>query len=118
MPTGSDYKAARNADPNRAIGVRFSGDRMVIELQDGRELSVLLERYPTLRDASAKEREQWELLGRGKAIHWESLDFDLSVEALLGGLPEKFPAPPSLDAQSVTPSAGSPRPSKSRRRAG
>lgn len=67
-----------------ATSVTFTADRMRVELQDGRELSVPLAWFPRLRNASPQEREQWRLIGEGEGIHWEALDEDISVPRLLG----------------------------------
>ncbi len=67
-----------------ARGVSFEGVRMRIELQDGRELSVPLAWFPTLRDASDANRADWRLIGVGEGLRWESLDEDISVPRLLG----------------------------------
>lgn len=67
-----------------AKGVTFTTQRMQVELQDGRELSVPLAWFPRLQSASPHEREQWRLIGDGEGIHWEALDEDISVPRLLG----------------------------------
>jgi hypothetical protein len=84
---------------------------MIMRLSDGRELSVPLVLYPTLRDASARERASWGLLGGGRAFRWSALDLDLSVEGILQGLPERIPRPPTASASRQSESGG-------RRRAG
>ena len=96
MPTGNVSKAARKANRNHARALRFDHDRMVVRLGDGRELSVPLKHYPTLRAATPAQRGEWEWLGDGEGIHWESLDLDLSVDGLLQGLPERIPRSPGL----------------------
>jgi hypothetical protein len=40
---------------------------------------------PLLMDASKEEREDFRLFGDGTAIHFNSLDEDLSIEALVMG---------------------------------
>jgi hypothetical protein len=67
-----------------AKGVTFTTERLQVELQDGRELSVPLAWFPRLQNASPQEREQWRLIGEGEGIHWEALDEDISVPRLLG----------------------------------
>ncbi|MGC9314497.1 MAG: DUF2442 domain-containing protein [bacterium] len=69
----------------KASSVRFTKYKLVVILFDGREISVPLEYFPRLRDASSKERENWRLIGGGIGIHWEDLDEDISVEGLLRG---------------------------------
>ena len=59
-----------------AKGVTFTNDRMSVQLQDGRELSVPLAWFPRLLNATQQEREQWRLIGAGEGLHWEALDED------------------------------------------
>jgi hypothetical protein len=66
-----------------AIDVRFSDDALIVQLSDGREISVPLEWFPRLRDASSEQREEWRLIARGIGIHWESVDEDIAVSTLL-----------------------------------
>jgi hypothetical protein len=54
-----------------------------LRLLDGREIGVPLEWFPKLRDATASQRNNWRLFGRGIGIQWEELDEDLSVSGLL-----------------------------------
>jgi hypothetical protein len=65
-----------------AVKVWFSEYMMYVKLEDGRELAVPVEWFPTLRDASETERNNWRLIGGGEGIHWEDLDEDLLVENL------------------------------------
>ncbi len=66
-----------------ASGVRFDSDMIHVLLLDGREISVPLEWFPTLREATDKQRGNWRLIGSGVGIHWDDLDEDISVEGLL-----------------------------------
>lgn len=71
--------------PNaQARALAFEPDLLILHLQDGRSLSVPLEWFPRLRDATPEQRERWELLGPGIGIHWPDLDEDISVAGLLG----------------------------------
>lgn len=67
-----------------AMSVDFDEISMHVHLIDGRILSVPLEWFPSLRDATPEQRSQWRLIGGGVGIHWEALDEDLSVAGLLG----------------------------------
>ncbi|HKF39315.1 MAG TPA: DUF2442 domain-containing protein [Ktedonobacteraceae bacterium] len=40
--------------------------------------------HPRLHHATAEQRQQWELIGQGRGIHWEAIDEDISVAGLLG----------------------------------
>ena len=68
----------------RARTIEFIPDALVVHLEDGRSLTVPLEWFPRLRDATAEARGRWELIVRGLGIHWPELDEDLSVAGLLG----------------------------------
>lgn len=65
--------------------VRFEGDRLVVELSDGRTIGTPIRWYPRLNGASPAERENWELLGRGVGVHWPDVDEDLSLSGMLAG---------------------------------
>jgi hypothetical protein len=66
-----------------AADIWFDADMMHIRLIDGREIGIPLEWFPKLRDASDEKRMKWRLIGKGTGIHWEELDEDISVSALL-----------------------------------
>jgi len=66
-----------------ATGIRFDAERLHVQLSDGREISVPLEWFPSLRDATDEQRNKSRLIGKGVGIHWEDLDEDISVEGLL-----------------------------------
>ncbi len=55
-----------------------------VALADGREISAPMEWLPRLRDATPDQRAHWRLIGRGEGIHWQDIDEDVSVNALLG----------------------------------
>ncbi|MBI2369267.1 MAG: DUF2442 domain-containing protein [Deltaproteobacteria bacterium] len=59
-----------------------------VVLSDGRTISVPLAWFPRLLEATARQRAEWELIGGGIGIHWESIDEDISVASLLH--PENF----------------------------
>jgi hypothetical protein len=64
--------------------VEFIPDAFTVRLEDGRSLSVPLEWFPRLRDATSEQRSHGELIGPGIGIHWPDLDEDISVAGLLG----------------------------------
>jgi hypothetical protein len=69
----------------RAQRVRLTEDALVVDLVDGRTVSVPLAWYPRLSHGSHAERGHWRLIGEGEGIHWPDLDEDISVEGLLAG---------------------------------
>ena len=54
--------------------VRFGDETLIVTLSDGREISVPLEWFPRLRDATPEQRDNWRLITRGIGIHWEDVD--------------------------------------------
>ncbi len=68
----------------RARSVEFILDAFVVHLEDGRSLSVPIEWFPRLRDATPEQRNAWRLIGPGTGIHWPDIDEDISVAGLLG----------------------------------
>ena len=66
-----------------AVAVRFTEQRLVVELEDGREISVPLEWFARLREATPEQRQHFRLIGGGVGIHWPDIDEDLSVDGLL-----------------------------------
>jgi hypothetical protein len=54
-----------------------------VTLADGREIVAPLDWFPKLRNASRTQRAKWRLIGGGIGIHWEVIDEDISVKALL-----------------------------------
>jgi hypothetical protein len=66
-----------------ASNVWFSKDMLFVLLQDGREIGVPLLWFPKLRKASEEQLKDWRLIANGVGIHWEGIDEDISVSALL-----------------------------------
>ena len=59
--------------------------RLTFELEDGRTVTAPLDWFPRLKQATAHERKNWELIGAGFGVHWPDLDEDISVENMLLG---------------------------------
>src|SRR5277367_4860689 len=70
---------------SRATEVRLTEDTLVVDLADGRTVSVPLGWYPRLLQGSRAERANHRFIGEGEGIHWPDLDEDVSVENLLAG---------------------------------
>jgi Protein of unknown function (DUF2442) len=54
-----------------------------IELTNGAWITIPVELIPSLKRAAPGDLRSVEVLGRGGGLHWERLDFDLSVPALV-----------------------------------
>ena len=70
-----------------AQNVQVTDDTLIVDLNDGRTVSVPLAWFPRLLHGTVKERKNWRLIGEGEGIHWPDLDEDISVENLLLGKP-------------------------------
>lgn len=66
-----------------AVSIHFTEDAMLVNLSDGREVSIPLEWFPRLRKATPEQRNQWRFIARGIGIHWEEIDEDIAVTTLL-----------------------------------
>lgn len=82
--------------------LRFERERLVVELTDDREVSVPLNRFPTLLQAKPADRKAFHRLNGGAAFHWPKLDLDLSTGGLIAGLAERLPAPPKSKSRLTT----------------
>ncbi len=67
--------------------VIVSDDSLMVDLVDGRTVSVPLAWYPRLLHGQPEERNNWRLIGQGEGIHWPDLDEDISAENILFGQP-------------------------------
>ncbi|SRR6266545_6634358 len=71
----------------QARSVSVTDEALVVNLLDGRTISVPLAWYPRLAHGTPEERAEFHLIGEGEGIHWPRLDEDVSVEGLLAGRP-------------------------------
>ena len=78
--------SARVTD-ERVLDVRCDDASLIVDLMDGRTISVPLAWYPRLLHATPAQRAGWERAGAGYGIHWPQIDEDLSTEGLLRGAP-------------------------------
>lgn len=69
--------------------VRFDEDTMWVDLVDGRTLGVPLAYFPRLLNASPAERMKYVVSGGGTGLHWDDLDEDIAVPALLLGVGDR-----------------------------
>ena len=77
--------SAADVQEARARDVRVDEESLVVDLMDGRTLTVPLAWYPRLWYGSADERAHFEVIGDGGYVHWPDLDEDLSVAGMLAG---------------------------------
>jgi hypothetical protein len=72
-----------------AKSVEFDEDMFWVELIDGRKLGTPLAYFPRLLNATAEQRQDYEMSGGGIGLHWDELDEDIHVESLLLGIGDR-----------------------------
>lgn len=71
----------------RVKAARFDEVNIIVDLIDGRTISVPLAWYPKLLAATPEQRNNWQISGGGYGLHWPDIDEDLSAEGMLRGVP-------------------------------
>ena len=71
----------------RAQKLALTEDSLIVDLSDGRSISVPLAWYPRLLHGTPEEISNWRWIGDREGIHWPDLDEDISVENLILGKP-------------------------------
>jgi len=84
MPGANVSVATLISTEPRCASVDFSATTIVLQLEDGRGISVPFDWLPRIKNASDADRRNYQLVDGGEEIHWPALDEDLSVRALLG----------------------------------
>ena len=69
----------------RAVSARCTDDELIVQLADGRTLSVPLVWFPRLVSAAPHDRSNVRVIGEGDGLHWPAVDEDVSVAGLLAG---------------------------------
>ena len=69
--------------------LHFDADTMWVDLADGRQLGVPLGYFPRLLRATPTQRKKYVISGGGSGLHWDELDEDISVPALLMGIGDR-----------------------------
>lgn len=69
--------------PILATDVRFAENKIFVSLNNGQEIDLPLDLFPKLRNANSEALHTWRLIGKGRGIHWDVIDEDLSVSGLL-----------------------------------
>jgi hypothetical protein len=79
------YLIEKSENAAKAVNITLTNDNLVVDLEDGRTISVPLIYYPSLYHGSIEERQNWVIEGEG--LHWPELDEDIRTADLLIGLP-------------------------------
>lgn len=67
----------------RATRAWIDGRKVRVELEDGREIAFPVERFRRLRNAADSQLGEVRIEARGRALRWETLDEDLTIDGLL-----------------------------------
>jgi hypothetical protein len=74
-------------EPRAARAIyRTRDNALLIELTNGAAITIPVKLIPGLKRAAPTNIRAVEVLGRGGGLHWESLDLDLSVPALVSSV--------------------------------
>ena len=85
MRRRADTRTTGGRGESLVVDVSSTPDSLTVELADGHTLTVPLAWFPRLLDATAQARANWRPVGRGRGIHWDDVDEDISVDGLLAG---------------------------------
>ena len=80
-----------------AVDASCTDDTLTVTLSDGRVVSAPLAWFPRLLEGTTRQRADWERIGGGIGLHWETVDEDISVASLLH--PENFMRLPNTRMQ-------------------
>jgi hypothetical protein len=79
---------AANSDP-RIVSVSVDEQAITACLADGRTISVPLAWSWRLSNASAEQRQRYEIIGSGQGVRWQEIDEDISALGMLHGIPAR-----------------------------
>lgn len=80
-------RQAAKMEPRAARATyRAKDNALLIELTNGAAITIPVKLISGLKRASPNDVRSVEVLGRGGGLHWESLDLDLSVPALVSSV--------------------------------
>jgi hypothetical protein len=69
----------------RAVRAWIDGRKVRVELEDGREIAFPADRFRRLRNATDEQLREVRIEARGRALRWEELDEDLTIDGVLAG---------------------------------
>lgn len=79
-------RAARTEPRAARVSYRARDAVLQVELTNGAAISIPVRLIPQLKGVPPSDLRTVEVLGRGGGLHWESLDLDLSVPALVSSV--------------------------------
>jgi hypothetical protein len=82
---------AATAEP-RIGAIDVTDKEIVAVLVDGRRITVPLTWSWRLLEATAQQRQHFEIIGEGTGVRWPDIDEDISIHGMLHGTPAPRPA--------------------------
>ncbi len=79
-----------NSEP-RIVSIKVTNSAITTALADGRTVSVPLAWSWRLAEATAKQRQNFKIIGSGQGVHWPDVDEDISAMGMLSGTPAPRP---------------------------
>ena len=70
--------------PPTIKAIRTSDERLIFELDRGREVSLPITASPRLANATPAQRDRWTIGPRGISAHWPEVDEDIAIWDVLG----------------------------------
>ena len=66
----------------KIINISFSGNDICVVTDSGKEYRKALEFFPTLKEATPSQREQYQINKFGDAVRWAEIDEDIHISSL------------------------------------
>ena len=66
----------------KIINISFSGNDICVVTDSGKEYRKALEFFPTLKEATPSQREQYRINKFGDAVRWAEIDEDIHISSL------------------------------------
>jgi hypothetical protein len=66
-----------------AKDIKFTDNKIIVILDDDREIGIPLRYFPRLQTATENERNNFRFIGGGIGIHFPDIDEDISVTNLI-----------------------------------
>ena len=70
----------------KITNISFRGGDICVTTDSGKEYRKALEFFPTLKDASPSQREQYQINKFGDAVRWVEIDEDIHISSLIDGV--------------------------------
>lgn len=69
----------------KIVKISFSGNDICVVTDNGKEYRKALEFFPTLKEATPAQREQYQINKFGDAVRWAEIDEDIHISSLTDG---------------------------------